>query len=198
MQRIAILISGRGTNMEHLVNRAIAGDFPASVVFVGSDNPEAKGLEKARLLGIETKCYPYRDRERKACEEALIKDIEAAHIDWVILAGFMKILSPHFVSRFKGKIVNIHPSLLPAFPGTAAIEQAWRHGVRITGVTVHLVDEQVDHGTILSQEAIPVSPGDSLESLETKIHEVEHQLYWKTLRDLFNDGSSTSERRHES
>jgi len=194
MPRIAIFLSGRGSNMETLCKRILAKDLDGELVFVASDNPEAAGLEKAASLGFETKCYPYRSDGRQACEKQMIGDIEARKIEWIILAGFMRILSSEFVSRFRGKIVNIHPSLLPAFPGTDAIGQAWRYGVKVTGVTVHLVDEMVDHGTILAQEAITVETGDQLDSLESRIHEVEHRIYWKTLGDLFAGKINFSER----
>ena len=124
----------------------------------------------------------------------MTKDIEDRGVEWIVLAGFMRILSPGFVSRFTSRIVNIHPSLLPSFPGTHSIEKAWRHGARITGVTVHLVDDQVDHGLILSQAAVSIMDNDSLEDLENRIHETEHQLYWETLRDLFLGKISVIER----
>jgi formyltetrahydrofolate-dependent phosphoribosylglycinamide formyltransferase len=194
MPRIAIFLSGRGTNMQALLQRIRSGDLEAEIVFVASDNPEAAGLALARSLGIETRTYSYRLSGRVACEEAMTKDLEEGKIDWIVLAGFMKILSPGFVSRFSGRIVNIHPSLLPAFPGTDAIGQAWRYGVRVTGVTVHLVDERVDHGPILAQEAIHVEEKETLESLESRTHEVEHRMYWQTLRNLFEGKFKFSER----
>lgn len=194
MPRIAIFLSGRGTNMQALLQRIRSGDLEAEIVFVASDNPEAAGLALAQSLGIETRTYSYRLSGRVACEEAMTKDLEEGKIDWIVLAGFMKILSPGFVSRFSGRIVNIHPSLLPAFPGTDAIGQAWRYGVRVTGVTVHLVDERVDHGPILAQEAIHVEEKETLESLESRTHEVEHRMYWQTLRNLFEGKFKFSER----
>jgi len=186
MPRIAVFLSGHGTNMEALAKKIHSGDLKAEIVFAASDNPYAGGLERAAALGIETKCYPFQLHGRTACEREMVEDIEKARIDWIVLAGYMKILSPEFVSLFSGKIVNIHPSLLPAFPGRDAIGQAWRYGVKVTGVTVHLVDERVDHGPILAQEAIQVETGETLESLESRIHETEYRLYWKTLRDLFD------------
>jgi len=195
MTRIAIFLSGRGSNMEILCKRIQARDLDVELVYVASDNPEAAGLVKATSLGIETKCYPYGSDGRQACEKRMIEDIETGKIDWIILAGFMRILSPEFVCRFRGRIVNIHPSLLPSFPGTDAIGQAWRYGVKVTGVTVHVVDEMVDHGTILAQEAINVETDDRIESLESRIHEVEHRIYWKTLDDLFAGRIHFPERR---
>jgi phosphoribosylglycinamide formyltransferase-1 len=194
MPRIAILISGRGTNMVALANRVNSGELPAEIAFVAADRPDAPGLEKAQALGLETRCYPYREKGPDRCEREMTKDIEDRGVEWIVLAGFMRILSPGFVSRFTSRIVNIHPSLLPSFPGTHSIEKAWRHGARITGVTVHLVDDQVDHGLILSQAAVSIMDNDSLEDLENRIHETEHQLYWETLRDLFLGKISVIER----
>jgi phosphoribosylglycinamide formyltransferase-1 len=195
--RVAILISGHGTNMLALIERFRSGETPGEVVFVASDNPEAPGLEKASALGVRTRIYPYREKGRKVCEEAMREDLAANGVDWIILAGFMKVLSPDFVSAFSGKIVNIHPSLLPSFPGVDAIGQAWRYGVKLTGVTVHLVDEKVDHGPILAQEALRIDEGESMESLESRVHELEHRLYWVTLRDLFLGKIRTPERRQK-
>ena len=194
MTRIAVFLSGHGTNMEALAEKIRSGDLEAEIVFAASDNPDAGGLERAEALGIETKRYPFQLNGRTACEEEMARDIEKERIDWIVLAGFMRILSPEFVSRFSGKIINIHPSLLPAFPGKDAIGQAWRYGVKVTGVTVHLVDERVDHGPILAQEAIPVETGETVESLESRIHEIEHRLYWQTLSNLFNGKIQFSER----
>jgi phosphoribosylglycinamide formyltransferase-1 len=194
MPRIAVFLSGHGTNMEALAEKIHSGELEAEIIFAASDNPDAVGLERAAALGIETKRYPFLLNGRTACEEEMARDIEKERIDWIVLAGFMRILSPEFVSRFSGKIINIHPSLLPAFPGKDAIGQAWRFGVKVTGVTVHLVDERVDHGPILAQEAIPVETGETVESLESRIHEIEHRLYWQTLSNLFNGKIQFSER----
>lgn len=193
--RVAILISGKGTNMLALIRRFKARDLPGEIVLVATDNPEAPGLKRAAEFKVETFAFPYRSIGREAFEEALSRCLTAQKVDWILLAGFMKILSPGFVSAYAGKIVNIHPSLLPAFPGLDAIGQAWRYGVKITGVTIHLVDERVDHGTILAQRALRIKEGETLESLEARIHEIEHRLYWSTLRDLFRGKISISERR---
>jgi len=195
MTPFAVLLSGRGTNMEALAQNILTGNLDGRIVLVASDNPEAEGLVKAAALGLATKCYPYGKLGRPGFEEKISADISSSGAEWVVLAGFMRILSPIFVSRFRGKIVNIHPSLLPAFPGSDAIGKAWRYGVRVTGVTVHLVDEQVDHGTILSQEPVRIGTGESLASLESRIHGVEHELYWRTLQKLFKTENRTFERR---
>lgn len=187
MTRIAILISGRGTNMEAICRHTMKGDIDADIVMVCSDNCSAPGLETASRMGYETIVIPYNSKKRSDAEKELIEILVRNRIDWIVLAGFMKILSPLFVSRFSGRIVNIHPSLLPSFPGSNSIEDAWSYGVRITGVTIHIVDEKVDHGPILAQKSVHVMDDDTLEDLEKKIHEVEHELYWKTLKSLFQN-----------
>lgn len=185
MKRIAILISGRGSNMVALTERVRSGDLEAQIAFVGSDRADASGISKAQEMGLPVALFPYREMGRTAAEDALAERLEREGVDWIVLAGFMRILSTTFVERFQGRIINIHPSLLPSFPGTDSIREAWEYGVRVTGVTVHIVDGQVDHGPILAQVPVPVVPGKSLEDLESSIHAAEHELYWSTLRDLF-------------
>jgi len=182
--RMAVLISGTGSNMEALLKACIAGELEAETAFVGSDNVEAKGLATAGALGAETRVFPYR-AAKEAAERAIVEAVEYMKADWIVLAGFMRILSPAFVRRFAGRIVNIHPSLLPAFPGAHGIRDAWEYGVKVTGVTVHLVDEGVDSGKILAQRAVEIAPCDTLNTLKEKIHKVEHILYKETLRKLF-------------
>ena len=182
--RIVILISGTGTNMEALLKASITGELPAQVSFVGSDRLEAKGLSTAAALGAQTRVFFYKRDGRAAAEEAIASAVEETHSDWIVLAGFMRVLSPEFVRRFKGRIINIHPALLPAFPGAHGILDAWNAGVPETGVTVHIVDEEVDHGPILAQEKVRRTAEDTLETLEAKIHAVEHQLYKRTLKEF--------------
>ena len=158
--RIAILISGTGTNMVALMKAAITGELPAEVTFVGSDRLSAAGLEKAAALGAQTRVFFYKRDGRDAAEEAIAKAIDETRSDWIVLAGFMRMLSPKFVRRFKGRIINIHPALLPLFPGAHGIRDAWDAGVKETGVTVHLVDEEVDHGPILAQRSVSREPSD--------------------------------------
>lgn len=157
--------------------------LPAEILFVASDRHDAAGLDVASSMEIPTMLLPYPDRVK--AEELLAFEIYEQRVDWIVLAGFMRILSPHFVEQFRGKIINIHPSLLPSFPGAHAIKEAWEYGVKITGVTIHYVDEQVDHGPILAQEAIPVLAWDTIETLEERVHTVEHHLYPATLKHLF-------------
>ncbi len=182
---MAILISGTGSNMCALADKVASGDLPGSISFVGADREKAPGLEAARIRGLETRVFPYEELGRERAEEKLIQALLESGSTWVVLAGFMKILSARFVAEFGGRIVNIHPSLLPAFPGVDALGQALQYGVKITGVTVHLVDRKVDHGPILAQQAVSIPDGMDRSALEKEVHAVEHNLYWKTLKKLF-------------
>jgi phosphoribosylglycinamide formyltransferase-1 len=194
MTSFAVLISGRGSNMAALGEAVRDGRLRARLAFVASDTPDAPGLQKAGAAGFETAVLPYSERGRCGAEERLNGLCSSRKAEWIVLAGFMRILSPEFVRLFQGRIVNIHPSLLPSFPGRDGIGDAWRYGVKITGVTVHLVDEGVDSGLILAQQATEIRPEDTLETLEQRIHEIEHAIYWKTLSDLFR-GILSAERR---
>lgn len=193
---IAILISGKGSNMIAIARNCSCGLLNADIAFVASDNPEAPGLVEAEKLGLKTFLLPYEETGRTGAEKHLSGMMSTSGVDWLILAGFMRILSPGFVSQRKGQIVNIHPSILPSFPGLDPIRRAFDHGVKITGVTVHLVDEMVDHGRILAQEPVRINPADSVEELEEKIHSTEHVLYTRTLIDLLKtSGESRSQKR---
>ncbi len=194
MTKFAVLISGRGTNMKAIGRAVLDERLKAVLAFVASDVPHAPGLALAEKMGFPTDILPYSSGGRSAGEEAITRLCRSYRAEWIILAGFMRILSPEFVRSHKNRIVNIHPSLLPSFPGTDGIGDAWRRGVKITGVTVHLVDEGVDSGPILAQKAVPVHPGDDIASLEKRIHRAEHALYWKTLSGLFS-GTLSPERR---
>ena len=184
--RIAILISGQGTNMEAIFDRIASGDLDATVAFVASDNDAAAGLRKAAARSIPVFTLPYELRGKMEAERSLASLCRERNVDWIVLAGFMRILSATFISGFENRIVNIHPALLPAFSGAHAVRDAWDRGVRLTGVTVHLVDTGVDTGPILSQRAVSVLDEDSIETLEERIHTTEHIQYWETLRDLFS------------
>ncbi len=170
------------------------GRLQASLAFVASDAQDAPGLKKAEDAGFETAFLPYAQEGRKGAEERLKKLCSSRKVEWIVLAGFMRILSPDFVRAYSGRIINIHPSLLPSFPGRDGIGDAWRYGVKVTGVTVHIVDEGVDSGPILAQRAIEIRPDDTLETLEHRIHDTEHALYWNTLSELFK-GCLSVERR---
>ena len=186
--RIAILISGTGSNMEAIISACGHGILEAETVIVISDNPEAPGLKKAQSRGIRTFAAPYRKGIPREENEAPILDaLRAERIEWVVLAGFMKILTAGFVQAFPNKIVNIHPSLLPAFPGAHAIRDALEAGAEITGVTVHIVDKYVDHGPIIAREEVSILQGDTEDTLAARIHSVEHKLYPRTLQQLFHE-----------
>jgi phosphoribosylglycinamide formyltransferase-1 len=174
--RIVVLISGTGSNLQALIDAAGRGqDLHGDVVLVASDRPGAAGLDRAAAAGLPTAVVdPAAHADRAAWEAALVDVVAAADPDLVVLAGFMKILSGAFVGRFR--TVNVHPSLLPAFAGAHAPADALRWGVKVSGVTVHLVDEQVDHGPIIAQEAVPVEPGDTAATLHARIQAVEHRL----------------------
>ncbi|MGI6076050.1 MAG: phosphoribosylglycinamide formyltransferase [Pyramidobacter sp.] len=179
--KIAILISGRGTNMEALVHHMKSENADVAVAFVGSDNPSAHGLETARKLGIHTVTLPY-DEGRAAGEHRIEELWREKGLDLLVLAGFMRLLSPDFVERHRGKILNIHPALLPKFKGAHAIEDFWKSGEEVSGVTVHVVDDKMDHGPILMQHEVRRTTGDTMESFEAKIHDVEHRIYWQALK----------------
>ena len=172
--------------MSVLVDNCSTGLLHAEVAFVASDNPEAGGLLSAHQRKIPTHLLPYSSLGGDNAERRLEILLEDHSAEWLLLAGFMRILSPRFVALRKGRIVNIHPSLLPSFPGKDSIRAAYEGEVKVTGVTVHLVDEEVDHGEILAQEPVRILPGDTLETLEERIHQTEHVLYTRTLIDLLD------------
>lgn len=194
--RIGVLLSGRGSNFVAL-HRAIArGDVPARIVLVGSNVPDAPGLRHARDLGIETYALDHRRTASRAEHDArVVEALRAASVEWVCLAGYMRILGPAFVAAFPRRVLNIHPSLLPAFPGLEAQRQALDHGTRVAGCTVHLVDEGLDSGPIVEQIAVPVADDDDVASLSARILEVEHLAYPKALARLLEEPWSVVGRR---
>jgi phosphoribosylglycinamide formyltransferase 1 len=180
--RIVVLASGSGTNLQAILDK-LHGQGLVEVVGVGSDKPGAGALERGRQAGIETALFPAGDYEDRAARDAAIGDwIESRRADLVVLAGYMQLLSAEFVARFRNQVVNIHPALLPSFPGLDAIGQALAAGVETTGVTVHFVDEGVDTGPAIAQREVPVPPGVSREELEAAVHAVEHELYPEAIR----------------
>jgi phosphoribosylglycinamide formyltransferase-1 len=177
-RRIGILISGRGSNMTALVDAVQTGRLQnCEVAVVISDQEKAKGLESARERGIEVLAIPRRGRTREAHEAEIIEELQNRKVDLVCLAGFMRLLSPCFIEAFRGRILNVHPSLLPAFPGLAAQRQALAGGVKWSGCTVHFVDETLDGGPIIVQKVVPVMEGDTEESLSERILVEEHKAY---------------------
>lgn len=178
-KRIVILISGRGSNMEALLN----AEMPARVVAVISNEPTARGLETARGRGIPTAVVEHRAfGERSAFDTALAEEIDRHRPDLVVLAGFMRVLTETFVDRYRGRMLNIHPSLLPAFPGLHTHRRALEAGVRVHGCTVHFVTAALDYGPIVIQAAVPVLPGDTEESLAARVLKEEHRIYPQAVR----------------
>ncbi len=183
--KIGILISGRGSNMVALVDAVKSGEIPASeVAVVISDKADAAGLAKARERGIETIVVERRGRSRVEHDAEIISELTKPGVDLVCLAGYMRLLSPSFVQAFPNRIINIHPSLLPAFPGLDAQRQAYEAGVKVTGCTVHYVDELLDHGEVILQKEVEVLDSDSVETLSERILEQEHSLYVEAVKLL--------------
>lgn len=175
---VAVMISGRGSNMGALIAAALDSGFPARIVSVISDKPEAKGLEHAREFGIEALAIPRNEYASKAEHEAaVIAALDASGARIIALAGYMRLLSGDFVKRYAGRMINIHPSLLPAFPGLATHERALAAGCRVHGCTVHFVTEGMDEGPIIEQEAVRVERGDTPDTLAARVLEAEHRIY---------------------
>jgi phosphoribosylglycinamide formyltransferase 1 len=180
--KLCVLASGAGTNLQAIIDQ-LHGRGGIEVAGVASDKSDATALERARDAGIETAVFPgdgYGDREAR---DAAIGDwVEERGADLIVLAGYMQLLSPSFVARFRNRIINVHPALLPSFPGLDAVQQALDHGVKVTGVTVHFVDEGVDSGPIILQRPVPVPPDRRWETLEDAIHATEHALLPEAIR----------------
>jgi phosphoribosylglycinamide formyltransferase-1 len=185
--RLVVLASGTGTNLQAILD-ALHGREGIEVVGVGSDKPGAGALERARAAGVETAVFPREGHpDRESRDTAMAEWIESRRANLIVLAGYMQLLSAGFVARFRNRIVNIHPALLPAFPGLDAIGQALAAGVEVTGVTVHFVDEGVDTGPVIVQREVPVPAGRDRERLEAAIHAVEHELYPEAIRMIAED-----------
>ena len=177
-KRIGVLLSGRGSNFEALAESCAAGRIPdAQIALVVSNREGAPGIERARARGIAAQVIPSKGLEREAYDRQVAVALENARVDLVCLAGYMRLLSPYFVAKFPRRILNIHPSLLPAFPGLEAQRQALEHGVKWSGCTVHFVDENLDAGPIVLQAAVPVRDEDTVESLSARILAEEHRIY---------------------
>jgi phosphoribosylglycinamide formyltransferase 1 len=182
VKRLGILISGRGSNFEAIADSIAAGRVDAEIAVVIANRPEASGLESARRRGLNAVCLPSKGLDREVYDRSLATELEKNTVDLVCLAGFMRLLSAGFIRRFPNRILNIHPSLLPAFPGLDAQHQALTHGVKITGCTVHFVDEDLDAGPIVIQAAVPVRDDDSADTLSARILEQEHRIYSEAIR----------------
>lgn len=186
--RVGLLISGRGSNMVALVRAMKEGRIDAEPAVVVSNVAEAPGLDRASEMGVATEVVSHREfRPREVHEERVIETLRRRGVDLVCLAGYMRLLSPKMVAAFPDRILNIHPALLPAFPGLDAQKKALDHGVKLSGCTVHFVDELCDHGPIILQATVPVEEGDTVESLSARILEQEHRIYPEAVR-LFFEG----------
>ena len=179
--RLTVMASGRGSNFVALHDAIQHRRCDAEIVALITDNADAPVIELAAARGIATQVLPFRRTERATWEAELLRAVQAQDTEWVVLAGFMRILSPSFVDTFSRRILNVHPSLLPSFPGMHAVEQALEAGVRVSGCTVHLVDSGVDTGPILAQGAVPVCEGDDADALHGRIRVIEHRLLAATI-----------------
>jgi phosphoribosylglycinamide formyltransferase-1 len=182
VKRLGILLSGRGSNFEAIADQVADRRIEAEIAVVISNRPEVRGLEAACRRGLKALCIPSKGLDREAYDALLIQELRANAVDLVCLAGFMRLLSASFVRAFPECILNIHPSLLPAFPGLDAQKQALEHGVKVTGCTVHLVDEFLDAGPIVLQAGVPVLDDDTVESLSARILVEEHRIYSEAIR----------------
>jgi phosphoribosylglycinamide formyltransferase 1 len=181
--RIVVLASGGGTNLQAILDQLHGGEESIEVVGVGSDQPDARALERARKAGVETAVFPAVEYEDRGARDAALGDwIEERAADLIVLAGYMQLLSSEFVGRFRNRVINVHPALLPSFPGIDAVQQALDHGSKVTGVTVHFVDEGVDSGPIILQRAVPIPASRVWEDTERLIHATEHELLPETIR----------------
>ena len=187
MKRIVILISGRGSNMQAILKVAAADRWPAQIAAVISNQPTAAGLDVARAAGIATSAINHRDYpDREQFDAALAELIDQHSPDVIVLAGFMRILTPGFVNRYFGRLINIHPSLLPSFPGLHTHQQAIDAGVKVHGATVHFVTAELDHGPIIAQATVPVLDDDTEDTLAARVLEQEHRIYPQAVRDLIS------------
>ncbi len=177
MRRIGILLSGRGSNFEAIAKNIASGSIDAEIAVVISNREDARGLETSRNFGLPTVCIPSKGMDRLVYDELILAELNRHNVELVCLAGYLRLLSSRFVRQYAGRILNIHPSLLPAFPGLDAQHQALTYGVKVTGCTVHFVDENLDSGPILLQATVPVFDNDTVEALSARILKEEHRLY---------------------
>jgi len=185
MVAFAVFASGTGSNLQRFIDETRAGRFPGTLALVVSDRPESLSVARARQAGVpvfafDPRAYP----DKAAFEREILCELRARGVSWIVLAGYMRLIGPTLLEPYRGRIVNIHPALLPAFPGRDAIGQALRAGVRVTGVTIHLVDEGIDTGLPIAQARVPVYPDDTVATLAERIHAVEHRLYPAVVADL--------------
>jgi phosphoribosylglycinamide formyltransferase-1 len=195
MSRLGILISGRGSNFEAIADQIAGGSLDAEIAVVISSRPQAPGLEAARHRGLNAVSIPSKGLDREVYDRMLAAELRRHGVDLVCLAGFMRLLSGYFIREFPNRILNIHPSLLPAFPGLDAQRQALEHGVKISGCTVHFVDENLDAGPIVIQAAVPVFDNDTVETLAGRILRQEHRIYAEAIRIVLSGNYRIADRR---
>ena len=187
MVNIGVLVSGRGTNLQAIIEAIEEGKIEGEIKVVISDNPDAYALKRAQQYHIDTRYINFKEfKDRESYDKEIIKTLKEKKIDLVVLAGYMRILSPYFIRSYKNKIINIHPALLPSFPGLHAQRQTLEYGAKVSGCTVHFVDEGVDSGPIILQKAVEVSDDDTEESLAEKILKEEHKIYPRAIQ-LFSE-----------
>lgn len=187
--KIAILISGRGSNMIAIAQAVVAGVIPnTEIAVVISNKKDVDGISRAAAMGLNVAVIERNGRSREDHDREIVSVLEKHEVELVCLAGYMRLLSPYFINSFRNRIVNIHPSLLPSFPGTDAVKQAFGYGVKVTGCTVHFVDEELDHGPIIEQTPIPVREDDDEASLSARILEAEHQTYILAIKRIAESG----------
>lgn len=187
MRNLGILLSGRGSNFEAIARNVADGKIPAKIAVVVSNRLEAPGLERARQMGLNARLIPSQGKDREVYDREVVATLREFGVELVCLAGFMRILSPYFIREFPGRILNIHPAILPAFPGADAQKQALEYGAKISGCTVHVVDEGVDTGPIVCQAAVPVLGDDTVETLSARILKEEHRIYTEAICLLLED-----------
>jgi phosphoribosylglycinamide formyltransferase 1 len=182
--KLGILVSGRGTNLQAIIDAIYKGELDAQIKLVVCNHAGVQAIDRATAAGIPVEVHELKDYASRVAKQRAIADrLEAADVDLVVCAGWDRVLKPEFVSRFAGRVMNVHPSLLPAFGGGLhAIEEAWRYGVKVTGCTVHFVTEEVDSGPVISQAAVDVEQNDTIETLAEKIHTQEHRLLVEAIR----------------
>ena len=183
--RVAVLLSGSGSNLQAMIDKQAQGALDVEICLAASNNPAAFGLERAKKAGIPTWAASHKDYpNREAFDADLCKAISQANAELIVLAGYMRLLSKSFLEKYKNKVINIHPSILPSFPGTSGAASAQEYGVKLTGCTVHFVEEEVDSGPVIIQAATPVLPGEELDALLNRIHKLEHRIYPQALQWL--------------
>lgn len=195
MKRVGVLVSGRGSNLQALIEASREGTLGGEIAVVISNVEGTPALDRARRVGIPALVRDHRGRSREDFDRGLVELLQDHEVRLVCLAGYMRLLSSAFIDSFAGRVVNVHPSLLPAFPGVEAQRQAWEHGVKVSGATVHLVDDGLDTGPIVLQEAVPVRDSDTVDSLAARILEAEHRIYPRAVRILLDGGYRIEGRR---